>query len=72
MIPTIGAKGMSGQAIMRMTPRTVLNIMRTRPIMMRKSLDTKPTHLDTRRSVKAWSFNSMEASLLALPAEICR
>ncbi len=72
VMPIIGAQGISGQISINTTPSAVLVIIRTRPTTIKKSLEKKPTHLETKRSVKAWNFNSKEASRLVAPAEICR
>ena len=65
IIPTMGMHGTSGQIIMVMSPRMPLAIMIMTPVMrMRKR--------EMERSIKAWNFESREASLDALPAEICR
>ncbi len=68
----MGANGMNGQTIRRTRPTMPLTNMMAIPAISRISLETKPTHLEMRRSVKAWNFNSKEASLVAEPAEIWR
>ncbi len=72
IIPTMGMHGTSGQIIMVMSPRMPLAIMIMTPVMRMRKREKKPTKREMERSIKAWNFESREASLDALPAEICR
>ena len=71
-IPATGKKGISGQATTIASPTTPVKIITITPIINKNNLVTKPTHLDTKRSVKAWNLVSREEPFAAVSAEICR
>ena len=68
----MGISGISGQIIIVISPMMPLTMMIMTPVMRMRKREEKPIKREMERSIKAWNFESREASLAALPAEICR